>query len=150
MTICRSAYVVVTFLSSARSQLQRRNQKSYGQCVTGEIGFALTVSSRTESLPDTFLRSSHGTIVCLNSRKNTLKLTYWTVFDNGDLRHTPDKARQMMESLMSAMRQKESPFPKTALVEVHDTVWHRIEKVRRITNFPLFYLLTFCVDIPDR
>lgn len=58
----------------------------------------------------------------------------WTaVFDNGHLRQTPEKAKQMMDNLLSIMRNEESPYPKDPLIEVHDSVWHRVVKVRNVT-----------------
>lgn len=60
------------------------------------------------------------------------------VFDNGCLRQSPEKAQQMMENLLSIMRNEESPLPKTSLIEVHDSVWHRIAKVFKfaLIEFP--------------
>lgn len=60
-------------------------------------------------------------------------LIWSPVFDNGHLRHTPEKAKQMMDALLSVMRNEESEHPKDPLIEVHDSVWHRIVKVRNIT-----------------
>ncbi|KAI4215131.1 MAG: hypothetical protein LQ351_002446 [Letrouitia transgressa] len=53
-------------------------------------------------------------------------LIWSPVFDNGHLRHTPEKAKQMMDALLSVMRNEESEHPKDPLIEVHDSVWHRI------------------------
>ena len=69
-----------------------------------------------------------------------LTLTWMTVFDNGHLRQNPEKARQMMDRLLSTMRgNEETSLPKPSLVEVHDSVWQRIAKVCGLSslNFPL-------------
>lgn len=50
------------------------------------------------------------------------------MFDNGSLRQSPEKAQQMMESLLSTMSGSGSLTPKTPLVKVHDSVWHRIKE----------------------
>lgn len=51
------------------------------------------------------------------------------MFDEGPLRQDPEKARQMVESLFSIMRNDEALSSKTPLVEVYDTVWHRLRMV---------------------
>lgn len=50
------------------------------------------------------------------------------VFDNGHLRTDSDMAREMMNALLSDMRGEKSAIPKTNLIEVHDSVWHRLVK----------------------
>ncbi|KAL9037990.1 MAG: hypothetical protein Q9214_005462, partial [Letrouitia sp. 1 TL-2023] len=61
------------------------------------------------------------------------------VFDNGHLRQTPEKAKQKMDNLLSAMRNEEYPHPKDPLIEVHDSVWHRIVKTSSIGVQRRFY-----------
>lgn len=51
-------------------------------------------------------------------------------FDNGELRQDPDMAAKMMASLLAIMRSENSPLDKTPLIEIHDTVWERLVKVR--------------------
>lgn len=53
-------------------------------------------------------------------------------FDNGELRHDPDMAAKMMASLLATMRSENPPLDKTPLIEIHDTVWERLVKVRTL------------------
>ncbi|KAL9608737.1 MAG: hypothetical protein Q9167_006455 [Letrouitia subvulpina] len=62
------------------------------------------------------------------------KLLRFALFDNGHLRQTPEKAKQMMDNLLSIMRNEEPPHPRDPLIEVHDSVWHRVAKVRAVTS----------------
>ena len=75
--------------------------------------------------------------VCLALHQLKSRLIWVAVFDNGCLRQDPEKAKQMVGSLLSTMRNEESPLPKNSLIEVHDSVWHRIVKVCTFISFEL-------------
>lgn len=53
------------------------------------------------------------------------------VFDNGDLRADIEKGQQFLDTLLSIMRDCHvDNTQKPVLVAIHDTVWHRVVKVR--------------------
>lgn len=55
---------------------------------------------------------------------------YVTVFDSGHLRSDPVKARQVIDCVLSIMREdNDARMEKAVLVDLHDTVWRRIIKV---------------------
>ena len=63
---------------------------------------------------------------------DTMVLISEVAFDNGELRQDPDMAAKMMASLLAIMRSENPPLDKTPLIEMHDTVWERLLKVRTL------------------
>ena len=63
---------------------------------------------------------------------DTMVLIAEIAFDNGELRQDPDMASKMMASLLATMRSENPPLDKTPLIEVHDTIWERLMKVRTL------------------
>ena len=63
---------------------------------------------------------------------DTMVLIAEIAFDNGELRQDPHMATKMMASLLATMRSESPPLEKTPLIEVHDTVWERLMKVRTL------------------
>lgn len=59
------------------------------------------------------------------------------MFDEGHLKQSPEKARQMVESLFSTMRNEGALLSKEPLVEVYDTFWRRLTMVCKSTIFCL-------------